>query len=42
MHFGKKILASQDEKYNFINLVASGKFDFQQIVAWIKHRTKKN
>ncbi len=36
---GKDIQASQDEKYNFVTSVASGHFDFQQIVTWIKEWT---
>jgi len=39
MNFGKDIKATQDEKYNFVIAVASGKLDFQQIVTWIKQRT---
>jgi death-on-curing protein len=39
MHFGKDIIATQDEKYNFVIAVASGQLDFQEIVSWIKKRT---
>jgi len=39
MSFGKDIQASQDEKYDFVIAVASGKLDFQQIVTWINQRT---
>jgi len=33
------IQATQDEKYDIVIAVASGKLDFQQIVTWIKQRT---
>jgi death-on-curing protein len=39
MHFGKDIIATQDEKYNFVIAVASEQLDFQEIVSWIKKRT---
>lgn len=38
MNFGKDIQATQDEKYDFVIAVASGKLSFQQIVTWIKQR----
>jgi death-on-curing protein len=38
MNFGKDIRATQEEKYDFVIAVASGQFDFQQIVIWIKQR----
>lgn len=41
MNFGKDIRATtQDEKFDFIISVASGQLQFEQIVAWIKQRTK--
>lgn len=39
MQFGKDIKATQDEKYNFVINVASGKLDFPEIVKWISERT---
>ncbi|EON78041.1 Death on curing protein, Doc toxin [Lunatimonas lonarensis] len=39
MNFGKDIQATQDEKYDLVIAVASGKLDFQEIVTWIKQRT---
>jgi len=38
MQFGKDIVATQDEKYNFVIEVAAGKIDIQEIVAWISKR----
>lgn len=32
------ISATQDEKYNFIIAIASGKLDFPEIVSWLKNR----
>ena len=40
MNFGKDIQATQDEKYEFIIGIASGKLDFQEIVIWIKQRVR--
>ncbi len=39
MQYGKDISASQDEKYDFVIAVASGKMDFQQVLAWIKDKS---
>lgn len=36
MDGGKDIRATQDEKYDFVIAVASGKLDYQQILAWIR------
>lgn len=36
MEHGKDILATQDEKYDFVIAVASGKLDYHQILAWIR------
>lgn len=42
MHFGKDIIATQGEKYNFVIAVASGQINFHEIVAWIeKQATNK-
>ena len=38
MNYGKDIQASQDDKYDFVIAVASGKLEFLQIVSWIKER----
>jgi death-on-curing protein len=38
MQFGKDITATQDEKYELVISVASGKIDFQEIVSWIENR----
>lgn len=38
MQYGKDISASQDEKHDLVIAVASGKVDFQQILAWIKDK----
>ncbi|WP_353572609.1 type II toxin-antitoxin system death-on-curing family toxin [Candidatus Albibeggiatoa sp. nov. BB20] len=38
MHFDKDIQATQDDKYDFVIAVASGKLDFQEIVTWINLR----
>lgn len=38
MQFGKDIIATQNEKYEFVVSVASGQIDFQQIAAWIRNR----
>lgn len=40
MQFRKDITATQDEKYSFIIEIASGQIEFQEIVAWIKNRTR--
>jgi len=40
MNFGKDIQATQDDKYEFIIGIASGKLDFQEIVIWIKQRVR--
>jgi death on curing protein len=36
MDSGKDIRATQNEKYDFVIAVASGKLDYPQILAWIK------
>jgi len=41
MNFGKDIQATQDEKYNFIISVASGHYNFNQIVTWINQHVIK-
>lgn len=38
MKFEKDIIATQDEKYNFVIDVASSQIDFQKILVWIKKR----
>ncbi len=38
MHAGQDILASQDEKYDFVIQVASGELDFDGIKSWLKSR----
>ncbi|WP_158859351.1 type II toxin-antitoxin system death-on-curing family toxin [Lunatibacter salilacus] len=38
MNFGKDIQATQEDKYDFIIAIASGKLDFSEIVTWIKKR----
>jgi death-on-curing protein len=40
MNFGKDVQATQDEKYDFVIAVASEQLDFQEIVTWIKQRTR--
>ncbi|RZS96046.1 type II toxin-antitoxin system death-on-curing family toxin [Cecembia calidifontis] len=39
MNFDKDIYATQNEKYDFIISIASGKLCFNDIVDWIKQRT---
>ena len=39
MAFDKDVIATQDEKYDFVIAIASGKLDFQQILTWITHKT---
>ncbi len=36
MQYGKDIQGSQSEKYEFVINVASGKYDYTQIVSWIQ------
>ena len=36
MEYGKDVMATQDEKYNFIIDIATGLIDFEEIVTWIK------
>jgi death-on-curing protein len=36
-----KIIASEDEKYNFVMAIAEGKYNFEKIVEWIRKNTKK-
>lgn len=38
MQFGNDIIATQNEKYDFVIEVASGQIEFQEIVAWIRNR----
>ena len=37
MQFGTDIIATQDEKYDFVINVASGNLHFESIVHWIKN-----
>ena len=39
---GIDIIASQDEKYDFVIATASGKKDFDSIAEWLTTHTKKN
>jgi len=38
MHFGEDLQATQDEKYDFVISVASGRIAFPEIVTWIKEK----
>jgi len=38
LNFEKDLSANQDEKYAFVMAVASGQYDFNQIMAWIQKR----
>ena len=40
MQFGQDIVASQDEKYDFVIAIAAGKMEFSWIVEWIKTHLK--
>ncbi len=37
LHFNLDVNATEDEKYNFVIGVASGKLKYEQIVEWIKN-----
>lgn len=37
---GKDIEAGEDEKYDFVIKIASGKLDFEQILSWIREKLK--
>lgn len=39
---GLDINASEDEKYNFVISIASGRIDFDQIKQWIEKKIEKN
>ena len=39
---GFDIAATQDEKYQFVIRIASGKSNFNDIVYWLEHHTRKN
>jgi death on curing protein len=39
---GLDITATQNEKYEFIIRIASGKSNFEEIVYWLEHHTGKN
>ncbi len=41
LEYGQDIEATQDEKYDFVIAVASGRMSFAEIVGWIKQRTKR-
>jgi death-on-curing protein len=38
---GKDLVASQDEKYDFVVEVTSGKVNFEQIVTWIRGKLRE-
>lgn len=40
LDYGLDIIASQDEKYDFVIGIASGKLDFNQICDWISNNSK--
>lgn len=40
MNSGKDILATEDEKYEFIIQIASGELEFEEIKAWIGSKIK--
>jgi death on curing protein len=41
LEFQKDILASENEKYDFVIAIASGKADFKEILDWIRDKTPK-
>ncbi len=40
LEYGMDLVASQDEKYDFVVEVASGIMNFEQIVTWIRRRLR--
>jgi len=40
MNSGKDIIATEDEKYEFIIQIASGELEFEEIKAWISSKIK--
>jgi death-on-curing protein len=41
MQFGQDVIATQEEKYEFVIQVASGEIDFTEIATWIIGKTTK-
>lgn len=41
LEYGRDIEATQDEKYDFVIAVASGKMTFAEIVDWIRKKNKR-
>ncbi len=41
MQFGQDVIATQDEKYEFVIQVASGEIDFTEIATWIIAKNTK-
>jgi len=37
---GLKIIADEDEKFNFVTGIASGRYDFSEIIKWVKTHVK--
>ena len=42
IEYGFDITATQDEKYQFVIRIASGKSNFNDIVYWLEYHTTKN
>jgi death on curing protein len=42
IEYGLDITATQEEKYQFVIRIASGKYNFNDIVYWLEHNTRKN
>jgi len=42
IEYGLDIIATQDQKYQFVISIASGKFDFNDIIYWLQNHTHKN
>jgi death-on-curing protein len=38
MTSGKDLLATEDEKYDFVIRIASGKMNYQEILDWLRYR----